>query len=118
MKDNENLKALEWCEQFENNVVMCGKNGEKFTYALQMMQIIKQALKDYNRQKAEIERLTRERDFYKAPSSELARGVKQIKSEAIKEFATEFEKRCIAGGIYPAFVKRQLENVKKEMVGE
>ena len=41
-----------------------------------------------------------------------------IKSEAVKEFADEFERRCIKGGIYPAFVKRQLENVKKEMVGE
>ena len=44
--------------------------------------------------------------------------VEQIKSEAVKEFADEFERRCIKGGIYPAFVKRQLENVKKEMVGE
>ena len=44
--------------------------------------------------------------------------VEQIKAEAYKEFADEFESRCIKGGIYPAFVKRQLENVKKEMVGE
>ena len=42
----------------------------------------------------------------------------EIKAEAYKEFASEFEKRCIAGGIYPAFIRRQLENVKKELVGE
>lgn len=55
--DNEIIKALEWCEQFENNVVMCGRHGEKYTYTLQMMQIIKQALKDYNLQKAMIDGL-------------------------------------------------------------
>lgn len=41
-----------------------------------------------------------------------------IKSETINEFIDKFEKRCVAGGIYPAFVKRQLENTKKEMLGE
>ena len=41
-----------------------------------------------------------------------------IKAEAYEELASEFEKRCMAGGIYPAFVKRQLENVKKELTNK
>ena len=45
-------------------------------------------------------------------------GVEYFKSEAIKQFIREFEKRCISGGIYPAFVKQQLYDVEKEMVGD
>lgn len=40
--------------------------------------------------------------------------VKDVREEAIKEFAAELEKRCIEGCIYPAFVKRQVENLVKE----
>lgn len=57
MTDEQILKAANWCIQFENNIVLCGKNDEKFTLALQTMQTVRQVLKDYNRQKAEIERL-------------------------------------------------------------
>lgn len=45
----------------------------------------------------------------------LKRKAQTAKYEAIKEFTDKFEKRCVAGGIYPAFVKRQLDDVKKEM---
>lgn len=46
---------------------------------------------------------------------EKAENIKAIRGNAIKEFTEEFEKRCISGGIYPAFVKQQLHDVKKEM---
>ena len=39
-------------------------------------------------------------------------------AEAIKEFAEEFERRCIQGGIYPAFIKATLNNLVQEKVGE
>lgn len=39
---------------------------------------------------------------------------KEIKNEAIKEFANEFEKRCIASGIYPVVTKNILKNLVKE----
>ncbi len=44
--------------------------------------------------------------------------LKTAKSEAIKEFAEEFERRCIQGGIYPAFVKARLNEIVKERVRE
>ena len=39
------------------------------------------------KQQAEIERLREERDFYKAPSALLAKGIEEVKTEAINEFA-------------------------------
>lgn len=53
LTDNETIKALEWCEQFEHNIVFKGNGDEKCVQALQMMVVIKHALKEYNRQKAE-----------------------------------------------------------------
>ena len=55
MTDSEIIKALGWCEQFENNIVFKGSGDEKCVQALQVMVIIKHALKEYNRQRAEIE---------------------------------------------------------------
>ena len=89
MTDNEIIKALECCSksvtkkackncpfQDKDNVrnFNC-LNLEKYTFDL------------INRQQAEIERLQEERDFYKAPSALLAKGIDAVKSEAIKEFA-------------------------------
>ena len=37
-----------------------------------------------------------------------------IERKAYKEFAEEFEKRCIASGIYPAITKDLLKNLVKE----
>ena len=64
MTDEQIISALEWCEHFENNLVLSGKIGEKFTLALQALQTIRQVLKDFNRQKAEIERLKKENDQF------------------------------------------------------
>ena len=41
--------------------------------------------------------------------------INKAKSEAYKEFAEEFEKRCIASGIYPAVIKNILKNLLKEL---
>lgn len=60
MTDNEIIKALEWCEHFENNIVFKGSGDEKCVQALQMMVVIKHALRNYNRQQAEIERLQKQ----------------------------------------------------------
>jgi hypothetical protein len=38
----------------------------------------------------------------------------EIRAEAYKEFAEEFEKRCIASGIYPAITQNILKNLVKE----
>ncbi len=70
------------------------------------------------KQQAEIEKLTEERDFYKAPSSLLAKGIEQIKSEAIKEFAErlkqKYDKPLFYLGSYEQFM-RKVDNLVKEM---
>ena len=72
--------------------------------------------KGYTDAQAEIERLQNTLDDVLDREPVLVeRSEKYAKAEAINEFAEEFEKRCISGGIYPAFVKRQLNDVKKEM---
>ena len=58
MTDEQIIKALEWCEQFENNIVFQGNGDEKCVQALQMMVVIKHALKNYNRLIAENANLT------------------------------------------------------------
>ena len=60
MTDNDISNALEWCEQFENNIVFNGSGDEKCVQALQMMVVMKHALRNYNRQKAEIDKLRAE----------------------------------------------------------
>ena len=44
--------------------------------------------------------------------------VDKIRAEAYKEFAEEFEKRCIESGIYPALIKNILKNLVKELAHE
>lgn len=41
--------------------------------------------------------------------------INEIRAEAYKEFAEEFEKRCIASGVYPAVTKNILKNLLKEL---
>ena len=69
-------------------------------------------------QKAEIERWRKDRYWLKK-DGELTllprTDIGKIKAEAIKDFAEEVEKRCVAGGIYPAFVKATIKRVKEEM---
>ena len=40
--------------------------------------------------------------------------IEQHEAKAIKEFAEEFEKRCLASGIYPVLIKNILKNLVKE----
>jgi hypothetical protein len=39
-------------------------------------------------------------------------------SDTVRKMHSEIEKRCIKGGIYPAFVKSTIDQIAKEMVGE
>lgn len=65
-------------------------------------------LECYEHQKAEIERLQTEKD-------NLIRTYKECMTEAIKEFAEQFEKRCVESGIYPAVTKNILKKLVKEL---
>lgn len=87
MTDNEINNALEWCEQFENNIVFKGSGDEKCVQALQMMVVIKHALRNYERQQAETARLND-----KAERATNAYFIKEeqrrnAKAEAVKEIS-------------------------------
>ena len=43
--------------------------------------------------------------------------VKRATADTVRKMQTEIEARCIKGGIYPAFVKRTIDNVAEEMIG-
>jgi hypothetical protein len=106
MKDSDIIKALECCAK-----LTCSECPYYEKRHIRCRELRKLALDLINRQKAEIEELRKEKD-------NLIKTYKECMTEAIKDFIAEFERRCIEGGIYPAFVKRQLEHVKEEMVGE
>lgn len=69
-----------------------------------------------NRQKAEIEMLEEENRRMK--KYYFTHDYHVCHNEAIKEFAEEFEKRCLASGIYPVVTKNILKNLIKEMTEE
>ena len=110
MTDAEIIKALECCSK--DNCEECPANGlcdnDDYCFTGDILDLI-------NRQQAEIERLTEERDFYKAPSSLLAKGIKQIKSEAIKEFAERLCEGRVSNDPVVIAVKTELKmtEVKK-----
>ena len=120
MTDNEIVKALEWCNQFENNIVFNGNGDEKCVQALQMMVVIKQALNEFNSQKAEIERLKKiESNILNVMRENIA----QTQAEAIKEFADIVKQKTIAMVYSPDEVTTDdyiavIDSVVKELGGD
>ena len=71
--------------------------------------------------KAEVERLTGILSSYALQYGTVksqSKKIKEIKSEVINAYHEEVKKRCLNGGIYPAFVERVMSDVRKEMLGE
>ena len=114
MTDNEIIKALEWCEQFEDNIVLSGVRGNKLISALQTMQTVKHVLKDYNRKKAEI-RETR-RDLLNEIIS-LKHQLETARAEAIKECIEKIKEEIL---FYSNMTEVDdfLDNLVEEMVGD
>ena len=116
MTDEHTIKALECCQ------TTYGRNCKECPYA----QFQKKYITDdtcssrlradlltlINRQKAEIERL-------KAIGKDEIKYRKAVEkysvSLAITEFANKVEQKCLEKGIYPACVKRAIEETKREM---
>ena len=142
MKDKEIIKALELCIQVDSDVCdKCPFYDEESGCLGGDLRI--PALDLINRQKAENEELQLKnsefeieleemrlwKNLQQAEIKELQKGldiwidiahretlcVEQAKAEAIKDFAEEVERRCVAGGIYPAFVRATIKRVKEEM---
>jgi polyhydroxyalkanoate synthesis regulator phasin len=100
--DEDIVKVLECCQNA--NCFGCPFDGE-MDCVHKSAQVILDLI---NRQNAEIE----EQD--QAIIKSLKR-MGEIRAEAIKEFADELEHRLIDGGIFPAFVKNQIDCLVKEM---
>ena len=125
MTDNEIIKALECCPQY----IMCGhcpfRNVENCMSALYV-----DALDLINRQKAEIERLTAERDAMhqdvkaaeeyawrlKTEKDSLIHSYEACQVEVIKEFAERLKENCRVIGA--PLITNRIDNLVKEMVGE
>lgn len=43
-------------------------------------------------------------------------GIKQIEADTIKKMQSMIKEECLAGGIYPAFVAKVVENVGKKLL--
>ena len=43
--------------------------------------------------------------------------VDTIKADTVRKMQSEIQKRCAEGGIYPAFIAKQIDEIAKEMVG-
>ena len=120
LTDNEIIKALEYCEDSadtDKHCLKCPYCNE--SYCLDKM--MADALSLINRQKAEIERLQEKNKRLFAENVGITHSSKEIKAEAIKEFAERFKGlldtelrwcECVDEIIKP------LDNLVKEMVGD
>lgn len=109
MTDNEIIKALECCELYScHKCPLIEQCIEDDTF------LPKYAIDLIKRQQAEIERLQKQHRLNLLEQLDVA---ENIKAEAIKEFAEKFKQRCIDGGIFPAYINRQLEITLKEFGG-
>ena len=116
MTDEQVIKALECCirDDCDNCPLNCLVNKNDNCYEV----VKKIALDLIIRQKAEIERLEEMLDGSVSGERNAVDNILYERAEAITAYYEEVKKRCIEGGIYPAFVRRQMEAVKKEMVGD
>ena len=109
MTDKEIIKALRCCTSPTIDCDECPLNEECGTleeYALDLI----------NRQQAEIEELELLIESLNLVVDGLNTECNTTKSEAIKEFINKFKQRCIDGGIFPAYINKQLELTAKEMI--
>lgn len=120
MKDNEIIKAFECCAlQKVRRCVECpigfgmGVDGKWCND-----KVLEAVLDLIKRQQAEIERLNEEKarldNTILYDLEQVNKIVEKATAESIKEFAEEFEKRCIASGVYPAVTKNILKKLVKE----
>ena len=124
LTEAEIMKALEWCELVTDNIVLSNKKGEKFPFALQSLQTIKQVLKDYNLKNAEIERLKKAIKVQEIMLDNQDYAIKKAKAEAIKEFAERVKEgfddcRRVNDYVYSGYdtgdVLRTIDQIAKEM---
>lgn len=137
MSDNAIIKALEWIivnfpkqeTPKDDSDGLCNRINlycQNAVSLIKLLKLEKEALiagqetlqKAFVEKNAEIERKDKILNSYAlqyGTVTDQSKKVKEIKSEAYKEFAEEYEKRCIASGVYPAVTKNILKNLLKEL---
>lgn len=60
--------------------------------------------------------LTAENERLHASCTELTQNLHECKADTVRKMHSEIKKRCIEGGIYPAFVASTIDRVAKEML--
>lgn len=63
-----------------------------------------------------INELTEENKKIGIENFDLICELSRIKADTVRKMHSEIEERCIKGGIYPAFVKRTIDNIAKELL--
>ena len=120
MTDKEIIKALECCVDWCGNV-SCWDCPLKNTGCIHFDKL-KETLDLINRQQAEIERLTAERDAMHQDviaAEEYAWQCKTAKAEAYKEFADRLKENSIATFSWNGVVLvEEIDNLLKEMAGD
>ena len=124
MTDNEIIKALECCVK-GLECKNCPANPHKGNYGYCTSLLLKDALDLINRQQAEIERLTAERDAMHQDviaAEEYAWQCKTAKAESIKEFAERLKEKYLDDEkiVNMAWVNaiEHIDNLLKELVGD
>ena len=139
MNENDVIKAIECCCENENcrecplaemHSAICIKKLMNTTLDLikrqqarieQEVDLNREMFEKMAKDEAEIEGKKKILDSYAlqyGTVTDQSKKIKEIKDEAYKEFAEEFEKRCITSGIYPIITKNILKNLVKEMTEE
>ena len=119
MTDNEIIKALECCGNIVDSTCKGCVYHETYNASC-VVRLMRDALYLINRQKAEIERLQKE----KAKIHKLIpKMIKEAKSEAVKEFAERLKKsdvntRMLYSSVVYELGEDDIDNLVEEMAGD
>lgn len=117
LTDNEIISGAEHCLNPKYTCDVCPYT-DKGEYAVQCMAVlIKDQLSLINRQKDEIERLREKNKRLFAENVGITHSSKEIKANAIKEFAERLKASTIEFGAAKG-IQREVDSLVKEMVGD
>ena len=85
---------------------------QRFNVLNNALAIIKELAEENERLRDELEIKSQKR----VNIFELVESYDRGKTKGVKKMRSEIERRCIEGGIYPAFVAKVVEDVEREML--
>ena len=119
LTDAEIVKALECCIKPTSDCDNCPAHN--VVDDENCFDVVKQgALNLINRQKAEIERLNKEVEYWRVETKEARADIDQAVAEAYKEFAERFKKKLsqkYTTSLWKVYCE-EIDNLLKELIGE